>query len=175
MAKRQTLIYDGAELTHSLKQSTGQGVDALFSQPDDGAAPDGADPSRRHPAPPQEAIRQAPRKAIRIHRRMPRKPMPQKGAVSQSPRDDQVEMGRIPPKDQIRRNERKNETPLQRNNERSLERTKIRHTFDIFKDQLASLRRIQFSREEVFGQRDLLGALVQEALDMFITKERNNK
>ena len=48
MAKRQKLDYDGDELAHNLKQSTGQGVDALFS-------PLPPTPS----TPPQEQPRQA--------------------------------------------------------------------------------------------------------------------
>ncbi len=175
MAKRQKLTYNNAELTQSLKQSTGQGVDALFSQPDDGAVPNRVERTRQHSSPPQEPTRQAHNKAVRTARRMPRKPAPHRGAVYQTPKDDHGKKGRIALIHQMISNERKNEAPLGRNNERSLERTKIRHTFDIFKDQLASLHRIQFSREEVFGKRDLLGALVQEALDMFITKERNNE
>lgn len=59
MAKRQRLIYDGADLTQSLKQSTGQGVDALFSASDDGAVPDGAAPGRRSFPPRRGPARQA--------------------------------------------------------------------------------------------------------------------
>lgn len=60
-------------------------------------------------------------------------------------------------------------------NERTNVRNKIRHTFDIFQDQLHSLREISLSRELTFGKRVLIGDLVQEALDMFITKERNKR
>jgi hypothetical protein len=62
-----------------------------------------------------------------------------------------------------------------RSNVRTNERIKIRHTFDIFKDQLLSLRKIATQREEIFGSRVLLGELVQEALDLFITKEWNKE
>lgn len=58
-------------------------------------------------------------------------------------------------------------------NERHKKRPKIRHTFDIFADQLISLREITLEREKKFGERVLLGDLAQEALDMLITKERN--
>jgi hypothetical protein len=67
-----------------------------------------------------------------------------------------------------------NEETFDRSNERSVERRKVRHTFDIFQDQLSSLRKLQLEREETFGKRYLLGDLVQEALDLFITKQRNN-
>ncbi len=57
-------------------------------------------------------------------------------------------------------------------NVRTNERTKIRHTFDIYKDQLRSLRGISLERETATGKRILLGDLMQEALDLFIEKER---
>lgn len=60
-------------------------------------------------------------------------------------------------------------------NERLTERRKIRHTFDILADQLLSLREIAVAREKSFGRRALLGELVQEALDLFIAKERNKE
>lgn len=58
--------------------------------------------------------------------------------------------------------------------EKTNERTKVRHTFDIFSDQLMSLKKIQLEREEMFGKRYRIGDLAQEALDMLISKERNN-
>ena|SRR6266496_1355571 len=70
---------------------------------------------------------------------------------------------------------RTNEPTNLRSFERSNERMKIRHTFDIFADQLISLREISLQRELTFGKRTLLGDLVQEALDLFITKERNKE
>jgi hypothetical protein len=70
-----------------------------------------------------------------------------------------------------RSNERTNETTFERTNVR----LKIRHTFDIYADQLMSLREIALKREVAFGKRTLLGDLVQEALDHFLTKERNKE
>lgn len=58
---------------------------------------------------------------------------------------------------------------------RTNERTKLRHTFDIFRDQLLSLREIALARERTSGGRVLLGDLVQEALDTFITKQRKKE
>ena len=63
--------------------------------------------------------------------------------------------------------ERTNETT----NERITERSKIRHTFDIYSDQLLSLKEITISKEKISGKRSLIGELVQEALDLFIKKE----
>lgn len=78
-------------------------------------------------------------------------------------------------------NERKNEStgqriyeqPNERTNGRFKGRRKIRHTFDIFADQLMSLREITLEEERFTGDRVLLGDLAQQALDMFISKYRN--
>ena len=69
-------------------------------------------------------------------------------------------------------NEQNNETTNERTN---VERVKIRHTFDIFKDQLMSFKKIQLERETTFGKRVRIGDLAQQALDMFITTENNKK
>jgi hypothetical protein len=66
-----------------------------------------------------------------------------------------------------------NELPPERTNERYIKRRKIRHTFDIFADQLMSLREISIEEEKNMGERVLLGELAQQALDMFISKQRN--
>jgi hypothetical protein len=50
-------------------------------------------------------------------------------------------------------------------------RRKTRHGFDIFEDQVFSLKEIQLRRQRETGKRYLLGDLAKEALDMFITKE----
>jgi hypothetical protein len=71
--------------------------------------------------------------------------------------------------------ERTIERRMERRFERTNERTKVRHTFDILTGQLLNLREIVIAREKTFGKRVLLGELVQEALDMFIAKERNNE
>jgi hypothetical protein len=65
--------------------------------------------------------------------------------------------------------------PDERRNVRSNERMKVRHSFDILSDQLLALRELAVERERIFGKKVLLGDLVQEALDMFISKERNHE
>jgi hypothetical protein len=70
-------------------------------------------------------------------------------------------------------NERTFERTNQRTNVFTKNRSKIRHTFDIFADQLLTLREIAVDQEIMFGERVLLGDLVQQALDMFIAKEKN--
>jgi hypothetical protein len=72
-------------------------------------------------------------------------------------------------------NDGRSETTNVPTNERTFHRRKIRHTFDIFDDQLLSLKEIAIERQKVFGERVLLGDLVQEALDLFISKERNKE
>lgn len=57
-------------------------------------------------------------------------------------------------------------------NVRPKERTKTRHSFDVFEDQLLSLKEIQLQREKESGEKTLLGDLVQEALDRLIAEER---
>lgn len=64
--------------------------------------------------------------------------------------------------------------PGERRNERSNERTKVRHSFDILSDQLFALRELAVERERTFGRKVLLGDLVQEALDLFIARQRNH-
>ncbi len=54
------------------------------------------------------------------------------------------------------------------------ERTKVRHSFDVFLDQLDDLREIALARQKATRRRVLLGDLVQEALDAFIKSERSN-
>jgi hypothetical protein len=66
-----------------------------------------------------------------------------------------------------------NEVTNERTSERLKVRNRIRHTFDIFADQLMSLRELSIEQEKTFGERVLLGDLVQQALDLFISKQRN--
>lgn len=49
-------------------------------------------------------------------------------------------------------------------------RVRVRHSFDVFADQLLSLREIALTREAHTGQRVRLGDVVQEALDGFIAR-----
>ena len=60
----------------------------------------------------------------------------------------------------------------ERTNERALERSRVRHSFDIWQDQLLGLSEIQADRFSRSGRKPKLGELVQEALDAYIAKER---
>jgi len=54
-------------------------------------------------------------------------------------------------------------------------RVRVRHSFDIFTDQLLSLREIALTRERRSGLRTRLGDLVQHALDVFIAGEKETE
>ena len=69
-------------------------------------------------------------------------------------------------------NERYNERTNVVTNKRINERRKIRHTFDIFADQLYSLKEVQLKRELELESNCRLGDLVQEAIDQFLEQER---
>jgi hypothetical protein len=81
-------------------------------------------------------------------------------------RSDGEDRGRRP------RSPRTNGATNERTNERTLERSRVRHSFDIWQDQLLGLSEIQADRFSRTGRKPKLGALVQEALDAYITKER---
>lgn len=59
-----------------------------------------------------------------------------------------------------------------RTNERTVERLRVRHSFDIWQDQLLGLTEIQAGHFSQSGRKPKLGELVQEALDAYIAKER---
>jgi len=67
---------------------------------------------------------------------------------------------------------RTNRVTAVRTNERTNERSRVRHSFDIWQDQLLGLSEIQADRFSRTGRKPKLGELVQEALDAYITKER---
>lgn len=71
------------------------------------------------------------------------------------------------------KNTRMDERTNIQNSRRVQIRKKIRHSFDIFADQLISIRELALDQEKMFGERVLISDLVQQAIDMLITKERN--
>jgi hypothetical protein len=73
------------------------------------------------------------------------------------------------------REETKERTDEPSNERTNVKRQKIRHTFDIYADQLLSLKEIQLGRARVWEKVYRLGDLVQEALDALITKELNKE
>lgn len=52
----------------------------------------------------------------------------------------------------------------------SSERLRVRHSFDIYRDQLLSLGDVQLARHRQTGRKPKLGDLVQEALDAFVAR-----
>ena len=83
--------------------------------------------------------------------------------------------------DQKRSNERTLERPTERSNERLNERPpkpkreKIRHTFDIYKDQLIDLQRIQWERVQAGKKKPKLGRMVSEGIDLYIKQQASKK
>ena len=67
---------------------------------------------------------------------------------------------------------RTNGATNERTNERTSNRSRVRHSFDIWQDQLLGLSEIQAERFSRTGRKPKLGELVQEALDAYIAKER---
>ena len=83
--------------------------------------------------------------------------------------------------DQKRSNERTFERPNERSNERSTKRLvkrkreKIRHTFDIYRDQLVALQTIQLEKFQAGKKKPKLGKMVAEGIDLFIKQEASKK
>ena len=74
-----------------------------------------------------------------------------------------------------RSNERTNETTNVRTNDGFQKREKIRHTFDIYADQLRALQTLQLEAVQAGKRKPKLGDMVQQALDTFIKKRRERK
>ena len=83
--------------------------------------------------------------------------------------------------DQKRSDERTFERPNERSNERSnarpikVKREKIRHTFDIYRDQLVALQMIQLVKFQAGKKKPKLGKMVAEGIDLFIKQEASKK
>jgi hypothetical protein len=74
-------------------------------------------------------------------------------------------------------NERRAERTVERSNDRPPERVQVRHSFDVWQDQLTALAAIQAQRFTATGRKPKIGSLVQEALDAYIAthRERTNE
>jgi hypothetical protein len=66
----------------------------------------------------------------------------------------------------------RNGRTFERTNERHQERVRVRHSFDVWQDQLHALTELQARAFSATGRKPKLGELVQEALDAYIVKER---
>jgi hypothetical protein len=71
---------------------------------------------------------------------------------------------------------RSNERTFERPNERTFKpkREKIRHTFDVYRDQLVSLQSIQLERFRAGKKKPKLGKMVSEGIDLYL-KHFSNK
>lgn len=70
----------------------------------------------------------------------------------------------------IRTNEQKNEGSIVQKDNEVLQRLVIRHTFDIFQDQLVDLKLLQIEAMQQKRRKRKLGQMVQLALDQYIKK-----
>ena len=83
--------------------------------------------------------------------------------------------------DQKRSDERTFERPNERSNERLNERPpkqkreKIRHTFDIYRDQLVALQMIQLEKFQAGKKKPKLGKMVAEGIDLFIKQHASKR
>src|SRR2546423_1629459 len=89
-------------------------------------------------------------------------------------RQEPVDEGQVAPPTTRRRRHtddsvtRSDERPNERPNVRTKERLRIRHSFDIYQDQLLSLAEIQAALFKKTGRKPKVGELVQDALDAYI-------
>ncbi len=77
-----------------------------------------------------------------------------------------------PPRQRQVGSERSSNALSERTNVRTNERTRVRHSFDVWQDQLLALTQIQAERFNRTGRKPKLGELVQEALDGYIAQQR---
>jgi hypothetical protein len=73
-----------------------------------------------------------------------------------------------PERSSAQENERSTGRTNVRTYERTGERVRIRHSFDIYQDQLIALADIQIAAFRLTGRKPPIGELVQEALDEYI-------
>ena len=79
------------------------------------------------------------------------------------------------PRSPKRTSERSNERNNEPTNVGFQKREKIRHTFDIYADQLRALQTLQLEAVQAGKRKPKLGDMVQQALDAFIKKRRERK
>jgi len=79
----------------------------------------------------------------------------------------------------VRTSERLNTAPVNRTSERTngrpQRRSLIRHTFDIYQDQLTALRKLQLEALTLDGSKLALGEMVREALDAYLPYRHKSK
>jgi len=101
--------------------------------------------------------------------------------IPDSPTLPKVEMSTHAQNEDNPDQKRSNERTLERPNERTIvhmfkqKREKIRHTFDIYRDQLIDLQRIQWERVQSGKKKPKLGKMVSEGIDLFIKQQASKK
>jgi hypothetical protein len=80
-----------------------------------------------------------------------------------------------PPQQRQAKPARTNDAPNDRTTERPNDRSRVRHSFDVWQDQLLRLSEIQAARFSRTGRKPKIGELVQEALDAYIAQQMMGK
>lgn len=73
------------------------------------------------------------------------------------------------------KNERSNERTTERTNVRTMkkqERVKVRHSFDVYRDQLVELQSLQLTAVRRGKRKPKLGDMVQAAIDFYLEKKK---
>ena len=73
---------------------------------------------------------------------------------------------------EVQSDERTSVQAVESTNDPSTERPKVRNAFDVYADQIFSLRELAIRRSKREGKRVTLGELVQEAFDNFIEQNK---
>src|SRR5437867_4317656 len=66
----------------------------------------------------------------------------------------------------VRTDDAPNERPTERPVEPTIERIKVRHSFDIFADQLRDLQTLQWQAVQVGKRKPTLGVMIQQGIDL---------
>jgi hypothetical protein len=105
----------------------------------------------------------------------PHSPAPKPDTTSKA-QETKAQTEQFPPRTVYQNTEAKNERPNVRTNdesnvatvERKKNRIKVRHTFDIFADQLFALQSLQLAAVQSSKRKPTLGKMVQQAIDLYL-------
>jgi hypothetical protein len=103
----------------------------------------------------------------------------QKPQQSPAPRNDlptETAQTLYPTQNRIEpKNERPNVPPNEATNVQKKSRIKVRHTFDIFQDQLLALQSLQLQAVQKGRKKPKLGDMVQKAIDSYLKEKTKHK
>lgn len=96
----------------------------------------------------------------------------EKATVGTNDRTDERTYVQKSERTNVQSNERTHVQTTARPDDHSTERPKVRNAFDVYADQIFSLRELALRRSRDEGRRVTLGDLVQEALDTFLKQNQ---